>query len=57
MADSPPDPSVVSGPTSGTPVWLKVAGILVLVGVVVFVIVMVAGGGGHTPPPGMHGSP
>lgn len=56
MAD--PRPDRTDGDTTGTPVWLKVSGIVVLIVVVLFVVVMlVGGGGGHTPPPGMHGSP
>jgi hypothetical protein len=43
-----------TGETTGTPVWLKVFGIVVLIVVVLFVVVTFAGGG-HGP--GLHGPP
>jgi hypothetical protein len=50
MADLPPVPD------TGTPRWVKVAGIIALVVVVLFVVIMITGrGGGHGP--GRHSGP
>ena len=59
IADSPPFPNTgdETGPGPGgssttypgTPRWVKVFGIILLVLVVLVAIVMVAGGGGHGP--------
>jgi hypothetical protein len=57
MADPPRSPDTDDtgagpdrGPTTGTPRWVIVSGIIALVVVVLFVIVMLTGGpGGHGP--------
>jgi hypothetical protein len=45
-AESPPDP----GSDTGTPRWVKVAGVIALLVVVLFVIVMLTGRGGEHGP-------
>jgi len=37
------------GSSTGTPVWVKVFGIIALVVVLLFVFLLLAGGGGHGP--------
>jgi hypothetical protein len=37
------------GPTTGTPRWVKVFGVIALVVVVLFVVVLLVGGGEHGP--------
>ena len=48
MAD-PRDPTGIASDTTGTPKWLKVFGIVLLIAVVVVVIVLVATGVDHGP--------
>ncbi len=57
MADSPPGPETddalaprpKTGPTPGTPRWVKVFGVIITVLVLVIVAMLVAGGGSHGP--------
>jgi len=54
MADVPPNPDSngdTGDDTTGTPRWVKVFGIIVIVLVLLFVILHLTGGGlgGHTP--------
>jgi hypothetical protein len=54
MAEPPPYPD--TGEDTGTPLWVKVFGIVALVLVMLVVIMLIAGGGRHGPgrhlPPG-----
>lgn len=54
MADPHADRTGITSGTTGMPVWLKVVGMVVLIGVVV-VVVIFAGGVNHGP--GLHGAP
>lgn len=49
MPDPLPDHSGVPGATAPTPMWLKVLGLILLVGVVLFVVMLVGAGVGHGP--------
>ena len=55
MAGAGPDRTDRPGAATGTPVWLKVLGVVLLIGVIVVVVVIVATGIDHGPR--LHGTP